>query len=68
MKKSKIIYKNSINCIIIERELLSKLNHPFIITMHFVFQDIDNLYLVIDYLSGGHLRYHLYNKHIFNEN
>ena len=67
MKKTKIIDRNSINCIMTEREVLSKLNHPFIINMHFAFQDIDNLYLVIDYLSGGDLRYHLYNKHIFNE-
>ena len=67
MKKTKIIDRNSINCIMTEREVLSKLNHPFIINMHFAFQDIDNLYLVIDYLSGGDIRYHLYNKHIFNE-
>ena len=36
--------------------------------MHFAFQDKDNLYIVMDYLSGGDLRYHIcQNKKKFSE-
>jgi len=31
------------------------------------FQDRDNLYLVMDFLNGGDLRYHLNRKIIFDE-
>ena len=42
-----------------ERQLLSDLKHTFIINMLYAFQDRDNLYMVMDYLSGGDLRYHI---------
>jgi serum/glucocorticoid-regulated kinase 1/serum/glucocorticoid-regulated kinase 2 len=36
--------------------------------MHYAFQDRDNLFLAMDYLSGGDLRFHLcLNKKKFNE-
>lgn len=36
--------------------------------MHYAFQDRDNLYIVMDYLSGGDLRYHIcQNKKKFSE-
>ena len=36
--------------------------------MHYAFQDYENLYLVMDLLSGGDLRYHLSrNKNITEE-
>ena len=53
MSKLKIIEKKSENSINYEREILSKLNNPFIINMYYAFQDSDNLYLVMDYLKGG---------------
>ena len=67
MSKVKIIDRRSEESIISERELLSKLNHPFIVNMHFAFQDFSNLYLVMDYLTGGDLRYHISKNHIFSE-
>ena len=35
--------------------------------MKFAFQDFDNLYLVMDLLNGGDLRYHLCKLDVFNE-
>ena len=67
MSKVKIIDRRSEESIISERELLSKLNHPFIVNMYFAFQDFSNLYLVMDYLTGGDLRYHISKNHIFSE-
>ena len=70
MSKAKIISKRSEDNIMSEKNILSKINHPFIVNMHFSFQDYDNLYLIMDYLSGGDLRYHLSHRKasLFNEN
>ena len=67
MSKLKIIDKNSEKSINSEREFLSILNHPFIVNMHYAFQDRDNLYLIMDMLSGGDLRYHISRYRRFSE-
>ena len=69
MSKTKIISHHSEENIMGEKNILSKINHPFIVNMYFSFQDNDNLYLLLDLLSGGDLRYHLSNKkpNVFNE-
>ncbi len=35
--------------------------------MHYAFQDFDNLYIVLDLLTGGDLRYHVSRKRKFSE-
>ena len=67
MQKVKIINKKSINSVINERLLLADLHHPFIVNMKSSFQDRQNLYLVMDYLNGGDLRYHIGCKGKFNQ-
>ena len=67
MSKVKIIDKKSINSIKTERDLLSKLHNDFIVNMYYAFQDYSNLYLVMDYLKGGDLRYHIEKKDNFSE-
>ena len=59
MSKVKVYEKNSVQSIVNERKLLAHLRHPFIINMHYSFQDKENLYLVMDYLSGGDLRHQM---------
>jgi serine/threonine protein kinase len=48
-----------------ERKILSLLHHPFLINMKASFQDDLHLYLVMDYLRGGDLRYHICYKENF---
>ena len=67
MSKVKIIDHSNIKNIKNERDLLSKLNHPFIVNMHFSFQNTNFLYLVMDLLTGGDLRYHLFYQNYFSE-
>jgi len=59
MNKAKIIAKKSIHSVLNERELLSQLKHPFLVNMSFAFQDRERLYLAMDLLVGGDLRYHM---------
>jgi len=59
MSKARILTKGSVKSIMNERKILAQLDNPHIVNMHYAFQDRDNLYLILDYLSGGDLRYHL---------
>ncbi len=65
MSKVKIIDKKSEKSIKNEREFLSYLHNPFIVNMYYAFQDYENLYLVMDLLTGGDLRYHISKKKNF---
>lgn len=35
--------------------------------MYFAFQDNNSLYIVLDYIGGGDMRYHLYQVNHFTE-
>ena len=67
MSKAKIIDKKSVESILGEKNILSILHHPFIVNMVFSFQDNEYLYLVMDLLPGGNLRYHISIKKYFDE-
>lgn len=67
MLKSRVVAKKSVSSIMNEIELLSKLRHPFLVNMSYAFQDRFTLYLVLDYLNGGDLRYHITRQHSFSE-
>lgn len=51
--------KKSVNSVINEKILLDELSNPFIINAIDSFQDREHLYLTMEYLRGGDLRYHL---------
>ena len=67
MSKLKVLDKKSEKSINSERELLSKLHNPFIVNMHYAFQDSENLYLVMDLMTGGDLRFHISRHKKFSE-
>lgn len=52
---------------IAERELLERLDHPFIMKLLFAFQDPQHLYLIMDFVNGGELFYHLARAGKFEE-
>ena len=41
--------------------------YRFLVNMHYAFEDRDNLYLVIDLMSGGDLRFHIGKYRRFTE-
>ena len=67
MSKTRIMDKKCESTILLERDLLAKMNHPFIVNMHFSFQDLNSLYLVMDLITGKDLRYHLSKLKKFSE-
>ena len=66
MSKLKIIKKNSVKNINNEKKFLSILHNPFLVNMICSFQDNDNLYLVMDLLLGGDMRYHINKRAVYN--
>ncbi|MCQ2820548.1 MAG: protein kinase [archaeon] len=67
MSKAKIVQRKSVESIRNERKFLEVLNHPLIINMQFAFESTENLYLILDFLSGGDLRYNLCKKKYYSE-
>jgi len=67
MLKARVFAKKSVNSVLNERKLLAQLKHPFIVNMHYAFHDSLNLYLVMDLMSGGDLRYHFGRNRKFSE-
>ena len=67
MSKARIITKKSIKSVMNERQILTQLHSPFLVNMYQAFQDRENLYLVMDMLSGGDLRYHICKHRRFSE-
>jgi serine/threonine protein kinase len=51
--------KNSVQQMISERNILTKLSHPFVVALDYAFQTDQKLFLIMEFLSGGELFYHL---------
>lgn len=67
MRKEKLLMQNIIRYAITERNILSRISHPFIAKLNFAFQSEDKLYLVLDYYSGGCLSYYIAKEKHFTE-
>lgn len=57
MRKDIIVDKKSVAAVMNERRLLGVLRNPFIVNLHYAFQTKRSLYLILDLMSGGDLRY-----------
>ncbi|KAL9227403.1 hypothetical protein vseg_003093 [Gypsophila vaccaria] len=67
MRKDNIIKKNHVDYMRAERDILTKVVHPFIVQLRYSFQTKTKLYLILDFINGGHLFFHLYRQGIFSE-
>jgi len=63
-KDGKTSYVDNIQ---VEKRVMSKIQHPFIVTMHCSFQTKTKLFLVMDYLAGGELFLRLGREGLFLE-
>jgi len=67
MRKDMIIAKNQVTHTKDEKHVLQKIKHPFIVNLHYAFQTKDKLYLILDYINGGELFFHLKKAGKFSE-
>ena len=55
LKKEQIFSRNLMRYAFAERNVLSVMNHPFIVSLYSSFQSDSKLFLIMDYCSGGDL-------------
>ncbi len=67
MNKAKICLKKSIKSVANERKFLEIFNYNLLCNMYYAFQDDETLYIIMDYLSGGDLRFHICRRNFFTE-
>uniref|UniRef100_A0A3Q4AJA9 Serine/threonine-protein kinase sgk-1 n=1 Tax=Mola mola TaxID=94237 RepID=A0A3Q4AJA9_MOLML len=68
LQKQMIVKRKEQRHVMVERSVLLKgLEHPFLVGLHFSFQTPNRLYLVLDYVNGGELFYHLQREGSFSE-
>lgn len=59
LQKSQIVARNQIEHTKSEREILEKMDSPFLCGLAFAFQTEDKLFMGMPFLAGGPLFYHL---------
>ncbi|KAG8532832.1 uncharacterized protein KY384_002710 [Bacidia gigantensis] len=62
IRKDEVVRSESVRNIIRERRMLEHLNHAFLCNLRYSFQDIEYLYIVVDLMNGGDLRFHISRK------
>eukprot|EP01104_Vermistella_antarctica_P015688 TRINITY_DN5203_c0_g1_i1.p1 TRINITY_DN5203_c0_g1~~TRINITY_DN5203_c0_g1_i1.p1 ORF type:complete len:554 (-),score=146.43 TRINITY_DN5203_c0_g1_i1:259-1920(-) len=67
LKKDFLKETNNVSYTQAECNILRKIRHPFIVSLHFAFQSMGRLYLVMDYVNGGQLFQHLRDQGMFSE-
>nr|CCA23995.1 protein kinase putative [Albugo laibachii Nc14] len=54
-----IVKKNSVAYLQAERDIMTKINHPFLVSLRYAFQTASSVYLVMPFVAGGELFHHL---------
>lgn len=59
LRKHHIISRMEVTHTMAERTVLARINNPFVVPLKFSFQSPEKLYLVLSFINGGELFYHL---------
>jgi serine/threonine-protein kinase Psk1 len=67
-KASLVVHKKLVEQTKTERQILESVNrHPFVVKLFYAFQDLEKLYLILEYGQGGELFTHLNTEKMFPE-
>uniref|UniRef100_H3A0R9 3-phosphoinositide-dependent protein kinase 1 n=1 Tax=Latimeria chalumnae TaxID=7897 RepID=H3A0R9_LATCH len=55
LEKRHIIKENKVPCVTREKDVMSRLDHPFFVKLYFTFQDYEKLYFGLSYAKNGEL-------------
>ena len=67
LKKDYIERRNQILHTKTERNVLARVNHPFIVKLKYAFQNPKKLYFALEFCPGGELFFHLQKERVFAE-
>ena len=66
LRKAYIVSKSEVTHTLAERTVLARVDCPFIVPLKFSFQSPEKLYLVLAFINGGELFYHLQHEGRFS--
>lgn len=66
MSKQRVLELNQKEHVISEVQILRAVQHPNVVTLYATFQDSKNLYIVLEYISGGEVFSHLRTMQYFD--
>ena len=67
LRKKEMLNRSQLDHVKAEQTILTLLNHSFVVKLYYSFESEENLYLVMEYLSGGDLFSLLKNVGCLNE-
>ncbi|XP_041123853.1 serine/threonine-protein kinase 32C-like [Polyodon spathula] len=67
MNKQQCIERDEVRNVFRELEILQEIEHVFLVNLWYSFQDEEDMFIVVDLLLGGDLRYHLQQNIQFTE-
>lgn len=67
LDKKRIKVKKGEHLALNERNMLAKVNSPFVVNLYYAFQTSNKLCFILDLMNGGDLHYHLTQHGVFNE-
>ncbi|XP_039691908.1 serine/threonine-protein kinase 32C isoform X2 [Pteropus medius] len=67
MNKQQCIERDAVRHVFRELEILQEIEHVFLVNLWYSFQDEEDMFMVVDLLLGGDLRYHLQQNVQFSE-
>lgn len=67
LEKHAIIARKQVAHTLSEKLIMQRIVHPFIVRLHYAFQTADKLFMVMDFVNGGELFFHLKNEGKFAE-
>lgn len=53
------VKQHAVSNVVQERRLLEEIDTPYVCNLRYAFQDDENLFMVLDLMLGGDLRFHL---------
>ena len=59
LKKENIVKMKQVEHTLNERKILSSIDFPFVVKLAFSFKDTSNLYMILEYVTGGEMFTHL---------
>lgn len=68
MSKARLLEQEQrLQRVITEKRILARLQHPFVVSLHWAFQTSSHLFLVLDFCNGGELFFHMQERGRFPE-
>lgn len=67
MRKDRILGKDHAEYVQTEKSILTRIKHPYVVELRYSFQTPQKLYLLLEFVNGGHLYYQLIRQGIFSE-